>query len=91
MFTVDTTIPLLHWVPFEGNAITRSSDIPTNIERLVPIFSGVEDQTRYGVVKGVFKISIRKIFKKIKSHTNIFVWLRNNYIHKRVLNLHIPP
>ena len=80
MFAVDTTMSLLDWVPFNGNAITRSSDIPTDIETLAPIFAGVEVQTRSGLVKGVFKITTRRTFKKIKFHTNIFAWLRDNHI-----------
>ena len=42
MFAVDNTMILLHWVPFNGSAITRPSDIPTDIETLAPIFAGVE-------------------------------------------------
>jgi len=87
MFAVDTTMSLLHWVPFDGNAITRSSDIPTDIETLAPIFAGVEVQARSGLVKGVFKITTRRTFKKIKFHTNIFAWLRDNHIWMRATSL----
>ena len=57
MFTVDNTMTLLHWVLFDGNAITRPSDVPTDIETLAPIFAGVKVQSRSGIVKGVFKIT----------------------------------
>ena len=63
---------ILHWVSFDGNTITRPSDIPADIETLGPIFAGVEVQFRSGLVKGVFKIITRRIFKTIKFHTNIF-------------------
>ena len=87
MFAVDTTMSLLHWVPFDGNAITRSSDIPTDLESLSPIFAGVEVQARSGLVKGVFKINTKRTFKKIKFHTNIFAWLRDNHIWMRATSL----
>ena len=38
MFAVDTTMPLLHWVPHDGNAITRATYIPTGLEILSPFF-----------------------------------------------------
>ena len=87
MFVVDTTTSLLHWVPFDGNAITRSSNIPTDFETLAPFFSGVEVQARSGLVKGVFKIMTRRTFKKIKLHTNIFARLRDNHIWMRATSL----
>ena len=87
IFAMDITMALLHWVPFEGNAITRASDIPTDIKAFTPIFAGVEVQARSGLVKGVFKITTRRTFKKIKYHTNIFAWLRDNHIWMRATSL----
>ena len=77
----------LHWVPFDGIAIIYSIDIPTDTETLAPIFAGVKVQSRSGLVKGVFNITTRRTFKKIKFYTNIFVWLHDNHIWIRVTSL----
>ena len=87
MFAVDITMWLLHWVHFKGNAITRSTDIPTDIKSLTPIFVGVEYQARSRLIRGIFKITARRTFKKIKYHTNIFVWLQDNHIWMRATSL----
>ena len=60
MFVVNTAMSLLHWVPHGGNAITRATDIPTDLETLSPIFAGVEILAKSGIVRGVFKISTTK-------------------------------
>ena len=86
-FAVDRTMHLLHWVSDEGNDITRATDIPTETETLSPIFAGVEIQSRSGIVKGVFKITTRTTFRRIKFHTNIFTWLRDNNIWMRSTSL----
>ena len=42
VFAVDTALSLLHWVPHDGNAITRATDIPTYLETLSPIFPALK-------------------------------------------------
>ena len=84
---VDNTMKLLHWVLFDGNVITRPRYIPMDIETLSPSFAGFEVQFISGLVKGVFKITTRRTFKKNEFHTNIFAWLRDNYIWMHATSL----